>query len=207
MKKFSSYIQEKKNDFLEEAENFVKFACEWLELDEPPAIYLSDNKRHAVAQKSFGGYSPSDKDIRVNIAERHKVDVFRTLAHELVHYRQDIDGRLDEDSGQTGSEIENEANAVAGIIMREYARATNGAIFEEYEVEIQEQEFLAEGGKDRHWFHDNLAKVGIDHNLLTDQEYMHVSNMHTEHGIAGIKSWAKQRIEDLKKRKVLKKSS
>jgi hypothetical protein len=37
-----------------------------------------------------------------------------------VHFKQNLDNRLDPHSGDTGSNIENEANAVAGVIMRNF---------------------------------------------------------------------------------------
>jgi Zn-dependent peptidase ImmA (M78 family) len=48
----------------------------------------------------------------------------RSIAHELVHHKQNIDGRLDnaEDPGADGSEFENEANAIAGLIIRKWGR-------------------------------------------------------------------------------------
>ena len=49
------------------------------------------------------------------------LDVFRSIAHELVHHKQNLDGRLGkniEKEGVTGSKIENEANSEAGKIMR-----------------------------------------------------------------------------------------
>ena len=49
-------------------------------------------------------------------------DLLRTLAHELVHRKQDEDGRIDYNSGETGSEIENEANAQAGILLRDFGK-------------------------------------------------------------------------------------
>ena len=51
---------------------------------------------------------------------RHPIDIMRTLAHELVHYKQDTERRIGPDSGETGSPIENEANAMAGQIMRRF---------------------------------------------------------------------------------------
>jgi Zn-dependent peptidase ImmA (M78 family) len=44
------------------------------------------------------------------------------LAHELVHYKQDIQNRLTPESGKTGHEHENEANAAAAIMMRNFAQ-------------------------------------------------------------------------------------
>ena len=48
----------------------------------------------------------------------------RSIAHELVHMKQDIDGRLEDNNHDTnneaGSPIENEANSVAGVIIRKF---------------------------------------------------------------------------------------
>jgi hypothetical protein len=51
------------------------------------------------------------------------MDVCRTLAHELVHYKQDLNHELDgDDPGATGSPQENEANAEAAVIMRNWGK-------------------------------------------------------------------------------------
>ena len=49
-------------------------------------------------------------------------DVLRTLAHELVHHKQNELGKLNNDSGKTGSDVENEANVKAGILMRDFGK-------------------------------------------------------------------------------------
>jgi Zn-dependent peptidase ImmA (M78 family) len=48
--------------------------------------------------------------------------VLRSLAHELVHHRQEELGMIEAMSGDTGSEIENEANALAGVLLRDYGK-------------------------------------------------------------------------------------
>jgi hypothetical protein len=53
----------------------------------------------------------------------------RTLAHELVHHWQNEEGRIKPDSGGTGSDIENEANALAAVLMRNYGKQ-NPKIYE-----------------------------------------------------------------------------
>jgi len=53
----------------------------------------------------------------------------RTLAHELVHRKQQLEDRLYVGAGDDGSDIENEANAEAGVIMRKFGKA-NPIIFE-----------------------------------------------------------------------------
>jgi hypothetical protein len=57
-------------------------------------------------------------EINLALGGRHPVDILRTLAHELVHFKQHLDHKLNAKSGDTGSPEENEAHAKAGIIMR-----------------------------------------------------------------------------------------
>jgi hypothetical protein len=102
---------------------FMKHVMDELHLDKLPKITLSDDSQEAIDLRSWGGYRPSDKSINIVIAKRHPADIFRTLAHELVHYKQDLEGRLKSDSGTTGSDDENEANSRAAVIMRNFAQA------------------------------------------------------------------------------------
>ena len=56
---------------------------------------------------------------------RHFIDVCRSIVHELQHCKQNEEGRIGRNiskEGETGSDIENEANAVAGQIMRLYGK-------------------------------------------------------------------------------------
>ena len=73
-------------------------------------------------QPTFGRFSHggTDATIELNIANRHPVDILRTLAHELVHYKQLVNKQLGQNSGDTGSPAENEAHVVAGVIMRHF---------------------------------------------------------------------------------------
>ena len=113
--------------------DFINHAKKHLGVDQLPNVELINNKKMAQENASFGGYYPGEKTIRVNIAGRHPVDVLRTLAHEMVHYRQDMNGDLEnvEMAGETGSTFENEANSEAGIMMRNYGR-TKPSIYENY---------------------------------------------------------------------------
>ena len=103
-------------------DSFVSFASNKLGIKSLPNIRYKDSNEDF---SSFGGYNPSEKSIVIATKNRHPMDIYRTLAHELVHCKQDEDGRIKDVSkeGSTGSDIENEANAVAGQIMRWYAKA------------------------------------------------------------------------------------
>lgn len=103
-------------------DSFVEFASKHLGIESLPKISL--HKAGEEEQSSFGGYRPHARTISVHTKSRHPMDIFRTVAHELVHHRQNEQGQLEDVaiSGETGSPIENEANAKAGQIMRHYAK-------------------------------------------------------------------------------------
>jgi hypothetical protein len=58
----------------------------------------------------------------VAFGQRHIMDVLRTVAHELTHKHQHEREAVPNDAGETGSRYENEANARAGVLMRDYGR-------------------------------------------------------------------------------------
>ena len=100
---------------------FVHFAAHYLKLDQLPRIILQGEKL-AKHIHSMGHYVDDKKMIEVATHGRHIMDILRTVAHELTHYKQHE--RLGQDmpdtAGRTGSAYENEANAKAGIIMRHF---------------------------------------------------------------------------------------
>ena len=101
-------------------EKFMAYACNELQIQNPPTFEVK--YEYGEDQPSFGAYVPSKHHISVNPSNRNIVDVLRTLAHELVHAKQNEMGILQPDSGETGSEHENDANAIAGILMRDYGK-------------------------------------------------------------------------------------
>jgi hypothetical protein len=102
---------------------FVRFAAEDLELKSLPEFDFKFDSRSSVERKSFGGYQPGAEHITITVKNRHINDVCRTLAHELVHYSQDLKKELEDDgAGATGSPQENEANARAAVIMRNWGK-------------------------------------------------------------------------------------
>jgi hypothetical protein len=101
--------------------DFIKFAAEHLELKSLPKFDFKFDTKRSVEHHSFGGYG--GEHISITVVNRHIMDVCRTLAHELVHYKQDLNHELDgEDPGATGSPQENEANAEAAVIMRNWGK-------------------------------------------------------------------------------------
>lgn len=101
--------------------DFIRFAAESLDLKSLPKFDFKFDTKRSVENKSFGGYG--NEHITITVVNRHIMDVCRTLAHELVHYKQDLNKELEgENPGATGSPQENEANAQAAIIMRNWGK-------------------------------------------------------------------------------------
>lgn len=101
---------------------FVKFAANRLRLKKIPGIKIIRDSDYSASNHTFGHYDPNTGKILVQIQNRQIVDILRTLAHELVHAGQDGLGRLKPESGETGSREENQANALAGVLMREFTK-------------------------------------------------------------------------------------
>jgi hypothetical protein len=94
---------------------FFEIVKRHLPIEEMPGINFLD-----TIENTFGVFKPGLKTIDIVIANRHPVDSLRTLAHELVHFKQLLKNEINMDSGMAGSPQENEANSVAGIIMRDF---------------------------------------------------------------------------------------
>ena len=96
-------------------EGFCAYCCDKLGIRTIPKISIVDKNLDGA----FGHYNIQDKCLTVSSKNRHRADVMRTLAHELVHLAQHERGR--ELDGATGSSDENQANSIAGILMRNWA--------------------------------------------------------------------------------------
>lgn len=108
-----------KADFVDMFKKFLPLAMEILEIDTLPEMKF-EPEINPEGQPSFGMYANKDHVLYVALKNRHPVDILRTVAHELAHYRQDLRDELNDDSGRTGSPEENEAHIMAGIIMRNF---------------------------------------------------------------------------------------
>jgi hypothetical protein len=101
-------------------ELFVNFACKYLKI-EPAKVILTFNRDGLVTTASYG-----NKETTVYAKDRAIVDIMRSIAHELTHMQQDVQGKLKKDNhnedNSDGSPIENEANAKAGEIIRVFGK-------------------------------------------------------------------------------------
>ena len=115
-------------DMMEMVKEFLPVAMKELKVERLPKIILQKYVTPHDGQATFGRFVNEEETIYLGIADRHPVDILRTLAHELVHFKQYEDGKMYPGAGETGSPIENEAHWVAGIIMRHFNKKYPKAI-------------------------------------------------------------------------------
>jgi len=108
----SESVDEKK---LNNYKSFINFCCEELKVKSKPSVRLTSKE----LPETFGYYDIDENSITVSYANRHQMDVMRTIAHEIVHHLQ-RESKEDLD-GSDGSIDENEANAIAGVVLRKWA--------------------------------------------------------------------------------------
>ena len=101
--------------------DFVNFAKEYLGIDDDIKVSLAFER---IPELKTIAYYNLDGHLCVYAKNRAIIDVCRSIAHELVHHLQNIQGRLVDSvkDGEDGTPIENEANAVAGIIIRKWGK-------------------------------------------------------------------------------------
>jgi len=101
--------------------DFVNFAKEYLNIEDDIKIELAFERTPDLKTTA---YYDLDGMVKIYIKDRAIIDICRSIAHELVHHKQNLEGRLTNHvtDGEDGSPIENEANAVAGVIIRKWGK-------------------------------------------------------------------------------------
>lgn len=100
---------------LNRIKEFVKFCAKKLNLKSLPNIKLTEHPDTTA----LGYFVPDTNTIVVVAKNRHQMDIMRTLAHELVHLKQ-TETHVPE--GHTGSKDENQANSMAGVLLRVWGK-------------------------------------------------------------------------------------
>jgi hypothetical protein len=101
---------------------FIAWACRRLNMDQEPAIKLSDDLEQVESKRTFGT-TYSSGEIWVYLGDRNTADIMRTLIHEMIHAKQFETGLAHENMDeQENQNVEDVANAMAGRLMREYGK-------------------------------------------------------------------------------------
>ena len=106
-------------------DDFVDFVKKELNIDNDVEVKLQNNKdgiKTTAVYKYKDGEDEEfeDSEIRVFTLGRALVDVLRSIAHELVHHMQNEKGDLEGKVSNVGGPIEDEANSVAGEMIKKY---------------------------------------------------------------------------------------
>ena len=180
---------------------FIKFAVKELGLKQlPSGITLSYDTEQAKDTHSFGTFDPQNDHIWLYVKDRNTADFLRTLAHELVHRKQAEDGRLEPGDGATGSDIENEANAQAGVLLRKFGK-DHEEIYETLSEGVYGDHLFGdkESGVSIGWYKDEIEKDTPAESALfkllkryADSERETYSNINLDHLIPILKKLKKQ---------------
>ena len=147
------------NEMFELFAKFLPLAMRDLGLTALPKIVPELRIESTDGQATFGRFVDGEMIIQLAMANRHPVDILRTLAHELVHYKQKTLGKIKHDSGETGSPEENQANTIAGIIMRHFNKEYPDAVNMQ-PIELNESQVTVNYGVGKN--PGKLVKVGAD---------------------------------------------
>ena len=109
---------------------FLAFIVKKLNITRPFKVKLTSNRTEDF--KTHAYYVPSDGTISVCIKNRQCADMLRSVAHEMIHHKQNQEGRLNADEAipDIGGDIENEANSIAGQLVKEFGYTTKHNIYD-----------------------------------------------------------------------------
>jgi hypothetical protein len=99
---------------------FLKFCRDELDITNDIRVFLL--KKDNDLNLTTGGYSPKDKCVYTIAEGRQIADILRTIAHELVHQKQDLQGKIKGNIPDIGGVIEDTANAIAGRLVKMYVK-------------------------------------------------------------------------------------
>lgn len=102
--------------------DFVGWCVDKLNIEQAlPRIRFQDPKE-GPDQHRTGYYDDAEDIMWIYTGNRNLIDIMRTVAHELAHRKQYEDNLVDGDQSYPGSPIEQEADAVAGYLMKLYGK-------------------------------------------------------------------------------------
>jgi len=102
-------------------DDFVDFVSGDLELEDNFTVDITNDSDDV---ETLASYDINNNEVTVLGKDRSLPDIIRSVAHELVHHKQNERGELTgrQEEGEDGSPWEDEANAKAGELVRKYGR-------------------------------------------------------------------------------------
>lgn len=118
---------------------FLKFVNDELNINQPFKVKLATTRDQDL--RTYAYYNKTDGTIKVFVGNRGVVHVLRSIAHELVHHLQNQRKELDVAHPDVGGKIEDEANSVAGQLVKKfgYANPTLAIYSKNFDVDTTQQ--------------------------------------------------------------------
>lgn len=102
--------------------HFVKWCVGKLDIKEAlPKIRFQDTKEGSDQHRT-GYYDGNTDTMWIYTGNRNLIDIMRTVAHELTHRKQHENNMVHGDQAYPGSPIEQQADAMAGYLMKLYGK-------------------------------------------------------------------------------------
>ena len=106
-------------------DDFVDFTKKELQLDDDFVVELENDSDEL---ETLASYDIKNNKVKVLSKNRALPDIIRSIAHELVHHKQNQEGELtgDKEEGEDGSPFEDRANSLAGYFVRRFGKKYPG---------------------------------------------------------------------------------
>jgi len=125
---------EHNTDFIEKLVSLTEYMMEHVNIEPLPDVnFVEDDTKNA--DDFFGKtayYNPNDKSITLYTLKRHPKDVLRSFAHEMVHHKQNLEGKLNNIEGHNINEDD-----YLKELEREAYEYGNGLLFRGWENSIK----------------------------------------------------------------------
>ena len=125
---------EHNTDFIEKLVSLTDYMMDHINIEPLPDInFVEDDVKNA--DDFFGKtayYNPNDKSITLYTLKRHPKDVLRSFAHEMVHHKQNLEGKLNNIEGHNINEDD-----YLKELEREAYEYGNGLLFRGWENSIK----------------------------------------------------------------------
>ena len=125
---------ENDKDFIEKLVSLTSYMIGHINIEPLPNVnFVEDDVKNA--DDFFGKtayYNPNDKSITLYTLKRHPKDILRSFAHEMVHHKQNLEGKLNNIEGQNINEDD-----YLKELEREAYEYGNGLLFRGWENSIK----------------------------------------------------------------------
>lgn len=98
---------------------FLKFVIKELGIKTKFKVILSEDHSNF---STLAYYDKENPTVSIYTKNRAVADILRSIAHELTHHKQNEQRRLEINHPDVGGEIEDEANARAGSLIKKFGK-------------------------------------------------------------------------------------